>query len=107
AGSMAASLTQSMVDGVLVMPYTELWLALLAGWLLGLHPRAVGAEILEPAPVWRWSWALALVASAAMLLFIAARDVPRLQARETLYAETFGGHLKPRFWLQGVITEKP
>lgn len=40
AGSIAASLTQSMVDGVLVMPYTETWLALLAGWLLAQIGRA-------------------------------------------------------------------
>lgn len=108
AGSMAASLTQSMVDGVLVMPYTETWLALLAGWLFALHPRETSANDAKPLPaLWRWGWALALGLAAGYLVFIAARDIPHLHERKEAYAEAFGGHLKPRFWVQGVIAEKP
>lgn len=106
AGSIAASLTQSMVDGVLVMPYTETWLALLAGWLFALHPRNTSTSTTVPAP-WRWGWAIALVAAAGLLVSIVARDLPRLDVREEAYAESFGGPFKPRFWRQGVIAEKP
>ena len=45
-------------------------------------------------------------ATLADYLLPAVRDVPQLQAREERYAQTFGGHLQPRFWLQGVIAEK-
>lgn len=106
AGAIAASLTQSMVDGVLVMPYTETWLALLGGWLFALHPRMTSTATAAPA-VWRWAWAISLVAAAGVLVSIVARDLPQLEARTDLYAQTFGGHLKPRFWLQGVIAERP
>lgn len=106
AGSIAASLTQSMVDGVLVMPYTETWLALLAGWLFALHPGNTSTSTTVPA-AWRWGWAIALVAAAGLLVSIVARDLPRLDVREEAYAETFGGPFKPRFWRQGVIAEKP
>ena len=37
-GSVVASAAQAMVDGVLVMPSPSLWLAVISGWLLGLHP---------------------------------------------------------------------
>lgn len=108
AGSITASLTQSMVDGVLVMPYTQTWLALLAGWLFALHPRITSwNDATIAGPLWRWGWALALASAAGFLVFIAARDVPHLGEREQAYVEAFGGHMKPRFWLQGVIAEKP
>ncbi len=106
AGSIAASLTQSMVDGVLVMPYTETWLAVLAGWLFALHPGNTSTSTTVPA-AWRWGWAIALIAAAGLLVSIVARDLPRLDVREEAYAETFGGPFKPRFWRQGVIAEKP
>jgi hypothetical protein len=108
-GSLIAGLTQSMVDGVLVMPYSQLWLSLLAGWLLGLHPSNVrignegiagpGKELKGPLCVWLAATGLA----AGLLLFIAGRDYPHLAQREQIFSETIGGHLQPRFWLQGVI----
>ena len=44
--ALVAALVQSMVDGVIVMPISQLWLALVVGWLLALHPRVpVGAAL--------------------------------------------------------------
>jgi hypothetical protein len=100
-GAVLASLMQAMFDGVLVMPYTEIWLALLGGWLFSLHPHMVrinGAEIF-----WTNAWRISLSVSVVLLLFVAVRDFSSLQIRERLYAESFGGHLKPRFWTQGMI----
>ena len=71
-----------------------------------VEPNLLPLEAPAPEAVWRWGWSLALAASAVVLLFVAVRDVPQLQAREERYAQTFGGHLQPRFWLQGVIAEK-
>ena len=104
AAAVTASLAQSMVDGVLVMPYSQLWLAVVAGWLLGL-PRP-GAAPVSSAAVSRWvvgAWLTAFGASVALLGFVALRDAPRLALRQQAFAQTLGGHLQPRFWTQGSI----
>lgn len=102
--SLVGALTQSMVDGVIVMPYSQLWLALVVGWLLGLHrwssePAAVGSAL-------RWSGRFVSVAAVALLVWVVLRDVPHLQERNEQYARDFGGHFQPRFWAQGVIAQK-
>jgi O-antigen ligase len=37
--SLLAASAQSMVDGVIVIPYTQTWLVLVAGWTLGVYFR--------------------------------------------------------------------
>jgi len=39
AASLLAAGIQSMVDGILVIPYTQIWLIFIAGWALGLYFR--------------------------------------------------------------------
>lgn len=39
AASLLAAIIQSMVDGILVIPYTQIWLIFIAGWTLGLYFR--------------------------------------------------------------------
>lgn len=102
-GGVLASLMQSMVDGVLVMPYTETWLALIGGWLFAIHPPM--ARTNELAKPWTYVWRVSLLISAVLLVFISVRDFPLLHLREERYAESFGGHLQPRFWTQGVISD--
>lgn len=102
--SLIGALTQSMVDGVIVMPYSQLWLALVVGWLMGLHVWKV--EPKAPHPALRWSWAFISVAAVAVLVFVVIRDLPHLKERNQQYREDFGGHYQPRFWTQGVIAEK-
>lgn len=102
--SLVGALTQAMVDGVIVMPYSQLWLALVVGWLMGLHvwknPPAPASLVL------RWGWRLISVAAVAWLVWVVIRDVPHLQDRNEQYARDFGGHFQPRFWAQGVIARK-
>lgn len=107
AGALVASLTQAMVDGVIVMPYTQLWLALLAGWLAGLHPvqpadAKTGAAV-KP-KVLTYLWPLAAWIAVGLLLFVVVRDYPNLAQHEQATAlEAGSSYYKPRFWLQGVI----
>jgi len=108
--SMVAALAQAMVDGVLVMPYSQLWLAILAGWLLGLQPQAscAGAGPLGSKATPRHAQALRLVgfaAAVAMLGFVVVRDYPHLAQREEAFVNAFGGHFQPRFWAQGIIAQ--
>lgn len=105
-GSVLAALTQSMVDGVFVMPYSQLWLAIVSGWLFGLLPcRNIGPTLVA-GKVGALVWRVALICSSTFLLFILVRDFGVLRAQQDQYAQTVGGHLQPRFWSQGVIAER-
>lgn len=100
--SVFASLTQSMVDGVLVMPYTQLWLTIISGWLLAIHwqhqiPRQDGTEHNWSYFVVGISFMLAAVALCAILL----RDYPASWVERRSQTE----HFQPRFWVQGVIAK--
>nr|WP_240997243.1 O-antigen ligase family protein [Pseudomonas viridiflava] len=99
--SLVGALTQSMVDGVIVMPYSQLWLAIIVGWLLALHewaeaPRPVNTLVYR-------AWLACLIAAASLLLFVVVRDFPDLDMKQQQFAQDFGGRFLPRFWMQGVI----
>lgn len=113
-GAMAAALTHSMVDGVLVMPYTQVWLALLGGWLLGLYRSdsrwrlpCGDMRCIEPGFSWRAGLSVSVLTAACILNFTVVRDFPHLFEREQAHARTVGGKLQPRFWGQGVIAQMP
>lgn len=99
--ALAGTLTQSMVDGVIVMPITQLWLALVIGWLMALHIwRAPPAAVL---PLARGAVRLAGVMAVGLLIFVAVRDVPHITQAQQRYIDDTHNHLQPRFWAQGVI----
>jgi len=103
--SLVAALAQSMVDGIIVMPYSQLWLCLIVGWLIAIHPRREPQTASNPTATWAW---LATALCAVLFLgYVVARDVPHLEENEQQYMRDFGGHFQPRFWLQGVIAAKP
>ncbi|WP_397457936.1 O-antigen ligase family protein [Pseudomonas asplenii] len=103
--SLIGALTQSMVDGVIVMPYSQLWLSLVVGWLMGIHVWK--SEPAKPSVFIHWSWMGISSAAVLFLVYVVIRDVPHLDERNKLYQQQYGGHLQPRFWAQGVIAIKP
>lgn len=103
--SLIGALTQSMVDGVIVMPYSQLWLSLVVGWLMALHVWK--SEPAKPSAFINWSWMGISSAAVLLLVYVAIRDVPHLDERDKLYQQQYGGHYQPRFWIQGVIAIKP
>ncbi|WP_248798774.1 O-antigen ligase family protein [Pseudomonas sp. MWU13-2105] len=103
--SLIGALTQSMVDGVIVMPYSQLWLSLVVGWLLALHVWK--GEPAKPNAFIHWSWMGISTAAVLFLVYVVIRDVPQLDERNKHYQQQYGGHLQPRFWAQGVIAIKP
>lgn len=103
AGSIVAALTQSMVDGVIVMPNTQLWLSLLGGWLLALHLSAGAGNQNQP-PRRRTAWICLTLAASGLLLTVMARDLPHLQTNNQTHMELHK-KLLPRFWQQGMIAK--
>lgn len=98
--SLLGAVAQSMVDGVIVIPYTQTWLALVAGLALGLHfqQRALPAAGRGSALALR---GLTLLALAALLYGVVPEMFDRAEATR-LYLEHHDS-LAPRFWAQGWI----
>ncbi|AKS06437.1 O-antigen ligase family protein [Pseudomonas trivialis] len=99
--ALVGALVQSMVDGVIVMPNSQVWLALVVGWLMALHVwrTASAAEL----PLAWGAWKTLSVLAVGLLIFIAARDVPYIKQAQQQYLDGHGSYLQPRFWAQGVI----
>jgi len=101
--SLVGALAQSMVDGIIVMPYSQLWLCTVIGWLVGLHRWQPLASPVNKTYL-RCSLA-AMGGAVAFLGFVVASDAPLLTTNRQLYQSEFGGHFQPRFWMQGVIAD--
>jgi O-antigen ligase len=99
--SLIGALTQSMVDGVIVMPYSQLWLAIVVGWLIGIHDFSTEPPAVRP--IAQKGWVAILTLAVVYLGYIVFRDAPNLDQREQVYIQEHGGRFQPRFWMQGVI----
>ena len=99
--ALVGALVQSMVDGVIVMPISQVWLALTIGWLMALH--VWGASATVALPLVGWAWKVLSVLAVGLLIAIALRDVPHIAQAQQQYLSDHGNHLQPRFWAQGVI----
>jgi hypothetical protein len=99
--ALLGALTQAMVDGVIVMPNSQVWLALVVGWLMALHVWRTPPG--APLP-WAWrGWRVAGVLSVGVLVWVVMRDAPHIKQAQQDYLEDGNQHLQPRFWAQGVI----
>ena len=99
--ALVGALTQAMVDGVIVMPISQLWLALVVGWLMALHIREVSPTAALPLAGSLWN--VTSVLAVGLLIFVVVRDVPHIAQAQQRYIGDTHNHLQPRFWAQGVI----
>ena len=116
--ALVAAATQSLVDGVIVMPYSQVMLMLIVGWSMSVcnatlvsspsiaFPPALGATQTDSA---RWPEVLfggIAVVLLALLIILALPDVPYLHEKMQQYRDLHHGTLfLPRFWQQGWIDE--
>lgn len=103
AASIFASLVQSMVDGVFVMPYTQILFVYMAAWISSMHCRNI--EVLNNKILsWRGGiLSLILICSACILIYsFFPGSHTHIDAERDKYLSNFG-FLKPRFWLNGEI----
>lgn len=106
AAAILAAWVQAMLDGNLIMPYSQLWTAILAGWLMGIHPgtetgdRLPASKGVRPGSL----WLVPTIAATFLLLVIAVRDAPILDHGIDVYHRTHPKQwLRPRFWMQGLV----
>lgn len=103
--SLVGALTQAMVDGVIVMPYSQLWLAIIVGWLLALHEWQITP--VSRSLILDRLWIACLVLAAGLIFYTIIRDFPDLENLQQQSGQSFGGPSLPRFWLQGIIAHPP
>lgn len=102
--SLVSAIGQSMVDGVLVVPYTQTWLALCVGWLVGLGGG-------QPTCATQRNWIVVLffglicALTFFILFFVQLSGHPIGVGRQLQSSEAAGRSefLRPRFWEDGAI----
>ncbi len=101
--ALAGASAQAMVDGVLVMPVSQVLLALLTGWAIGLWPGAAGVRVAGRGE--RLLLTLVVLFAAAAVAYGVAPEIGRLEARQQVYLADRGPNtiLFPRFWALGWI----
>jgi len=101
--ALLAATTQSMVDGVIVMPYTQLWLVVIGGWALGTYYKTVTRKFdLRPSPQIVWVAPLVSIMGLALLLASISPEVMNWQVSIQRYVDE-GSFLPPRYWVRGWI----
>ncbi len=101
--ALTASMMQAMVDGVLVMPYTQLWLFLLAGWAVAVFSDPAPLPHTPPATSAQRAVSLAFVQVYAACIVVLMGAV--YEGWSTLHSEAYiqSACNLPRFWVSGCL----
>jgi len=104
--ALTGAAAQALVDGVIVMPVSQMLLALCCGWALGIYFSGSDRPAIVSAAT-RWSGTAVIVIAAAGVVYGVWPEITRLEARETAYLAAHPPNtiLLPRFWAQGWIGE--
>lgn len=104
--SLFGALLHAQVDGVLVIPYTQTWLAICGGWYLGVWAPATTAGTASRVGQAGGMAGLAMMAACALVLAAEAwQDVPQLQRMQVEFVERHRAPVQPRFWAHGRIVD--
>lgn len=103
--SLTGAAAQAMIDGVLVMPVSQILLALIIGWALGLYLAGDRETVQCGTPEKMLGTAL-IVLAAGSVIYGVQPEIGRIEQREETYLAAHPGNpLFPRFWAQGWIGE--
>ena len=105
--ALTGAAAQALVDGIIVMPVSQMLLALCCGWALGIYCSGTDQPVIAGTATRRAGTALVVMAAAGVVYGVWP-EIARLEARETVYlkARPPGTILLPRFWAQGWIGEQ-
>jgi len=96
--ALVGGVVLAQVDGVFVMPYTEMWLALLAGISFFRWSEPSATTVGQRLALGFTSIPVVLILGVVLL-----KEVPVLHATEAAYLKENSIGLAPRFWEQGWI----
>jgi hypothetical protein len=102
--SLLAATAQSMVDGVIVIPYTQTLLVLVVGWTLGTYYRGVTQfSISRRSCVMEWGAAvISMLALLALLNGVFPEALNRAEVTQA-YVDAGNSLVPPRYWAVGWI----
>lgn len=100
--SLLAACVQSMVDGVIVIPYTQTWLAVLAGWALGVHWSGQPVPQASPSRFISGGLRVGAVLALGLLIWGVWPEILNRPEATAAYLEHHDS-LAPRYWAQGWI----
>jgi hypothetical protein len=101
--ALLAATTQSMVDGVIVMPYTQLWLVMTGGWTLGAYYKTMPQKPnFEISSHLRWLVPIISIVGLGLLLASISPEIMNWHESIQHYVDE-GSFLPPRYWVRGWI----
>jgi O-antigen ligase len=106
--ALLAGLGYSLLSGVIVMPLSQFWMVLIAGWAFGMYGRKVHSkkqlpDFLNLSTTFIKGFVIAAIVFMSYSIIV---DVPGLKQNQQYYVQHYGhyGHIfHPRFWQQGKI----
>lgn len=105
--ALFGGLIYSLFSGVIVMPLSQLWLAIVAGSILGIYIRdgVVKPENnIKISKIGLYGMKLAVLIAAGVMITVLVKDVPELRKNKQRYIQVIDTNtLRPRFWQQGKI----
>jgi len=104
--SLVAGATHSLVSGVIVMPFSQMLMCLIIGWVLSIYYESKQADrVANRSSVGQLKMISVLAALLFTLGYVSFPDIVNLrQTREAFLAQNPKQTiLKPRFWNQGLI----
>lgn len=106
-GGLLAAMILSMVDGVIVMPYTQLWLVMMTGWALAIYYRAHSVKKnFQTRHYLQFIVPLISISGLILLLSSIAPELMNWQEAIQRYVDE-GSFLPPRYWVRGWIPINP
>jgi O-antigen ligase len=100
--SLLTAGVQSMVDGVIVIPYTQVWLVLIVGWALGVHFRDKVKVVAASRLICLVVPTLTLGALVALLNGVYPEILNRTEATKA-FVDAGNSLVPPRYWAVGWI----
>jgi hypothetical protein len=103
--ALLGGLIYSLFSGVVVMPFSQLWLVIIIGSMVGLYAKDFG----EVTPIsfhkfGIYGFKFILLSAIIILTSVLIKDIPNLKEDEKQYIKkTAGNSFHPRFWQQGKI----
>ena len=101
--ALTGASAQAMVDGVMAMPVSQMLLALLAGWAIGLMPHPESLPTVSV--VERMLPGIVIALATIAVVFGVAPEIGNFSEMQKFYLEGSSEGVKylPRFWTQGWI----
>lgn len=101
--SLVAFWIQSLLEGLLSPPLTQIWLAFLLGTAIGLYYKGIWQSP-KINPSYNWKFSTFILSTLVIFIWSVYPSITNFEERQREYVERYDARvLWPRFWQQGKI----